>query len=111
MARAQSPDSADSQFFIVFDDASFLDRKYTVWGRVISGLDVVRKIKAGEPVPQPQDKMVQVRLLADIPEKERPKVQVLDTRSAYFRQLVEAAKHAKGDGFSVCDVDLPAQVK
>ncbi len=111
MARAQAPGSANSQFFLMRGFSQQLERNYTVWGRVISGLDVVRKIKAGEPVPQPQDKMVQVRLLADIPEKERPKVQVLDTRSAYFRQLVEAAKHAKGDGFSVCDVDLPAQVK
>src|ERR1044071_3514649 len=39
MARAQSPDSADSQFFICFDDATFLDRNYTVWGRVIDGME------------------------------------------------------------------------
>ena len=39
MARAQDPNSADSQFFIVFDDAKFLDRQYTVWGRVIEGME------------------------------------------------------------------------
>jgi len=44
MARANHPDSADSQFFICFDDASFLDGKYTVWGRVIEGMENVDKI-------------------------------------------------------------------
>ena len=48
MARAQSPDSANSQFFICFDDARFLDRQYTVWGKVIEGMDNVDKIKRGE---------------------------------------------------------------
>jgi cyclophilin family peptidyl-prolyl cis-trans isomerase len=64
MARAQSPDSANSQFFIVFDDASFLDKKYTVWGRVIEGMENVDKIKRGEPVQSP-DKMVSVKVAAD----------------------------------------------
>ena len=49
MARAQDPDSADSQFFICFADATFLDGQYTVWGRVVSGMDVVDKIKRGAP--------------------------------------------------------------
>ena len=49
MARSNDPDSANSQFFIVFDDATFLDNKYTVWGKVIEGMDNVDKIKRGEP--------------------------------------------------------------
>jgi peptidylprolyl isomerase len=65
MARAQSPDSANSQFFIVFDDASFLDKKYTVWGKVIEGMDNVDKIKRGEPAQNP-DKMVSVKVAADV---------------------------------------------
>jgi cyclophilin family peptidyl-prolyl cis-trans isomerase len=64
MARAQSPDSANSQFFICFDDARFLDRQYTVWGKVIEGMENVDKIKRGEPVRDP-DKMVSVRVAAD----------------------------------------------
>ncbi len=64
MARAQSPDSANSQFFIVFDDATFLDNKYTVWGKVIEGMDNVDKIKRGEPVSNP-DKMISVKVGAD----------------------------------------------
>jgi len=62
MARAASPDSADSQFFICFDDASFLDGKYTVWGEVIEGMENVDKIKRGEPVKNP-DKIVSMRVV------------------------------------------------
>ena len=64
MARAQSPNSADSQFFICFDDARFLDRQYTVWGQVIEGMDNVDKIKRGEPVQNP-DKIKSIRVAAD----------------------------------------------
>ncbi len=64
MARAQNPDSGDSQFFICFDDARFLDRQYTVWGQVTSGIENVDKIKRGEPVRDP-DKIVKATLGAD----------------------------------------------
>jgi cyclophilin family peptidyl-prolyl cis-trans isomerase len=64
MARAQSPNSANSQFFIVFDDARFLDRQYTVWGKVTEGMENVDRIKRGEPVRDP-DKIVTMRVLAD----------------------------------------------
>src|SRR5450631_991845 len=57
MARASSPNSANSQFFICFKDARFLDKQYTVWGNVISGMENVDKIKRGEPVRDP-DKIV-----------------------------------------------------
>jgi peptidylprolyl isomerase len=57
MARAQNPDSANSQFFICFTDARFLDKQYTVWGKVISGMENVDKIKRGEPVKDP-DKII-----------------------------------------------------
>jgi len=61
MARAQSPNSANSQFFICFGDARFLDKQYTVWGRVISGMENVDKIKKGEPVQNP-DKIVKATI-------------------------------------------------
>ena len=64
MARAQSHDSADSQFFICFDDARFLDGKYTVWGRVVDGMENVDKIARGEPPAKP-DKIVSMRVAAD----------------------------------------------
>jgi len=61
MARANHPDSADSQFFICFDDATFLDGKYTVWGRVTEGMENVDRIKRGEPVTDP-DKIISMRV-------------------------------------------------
>jgi peptidylprolyl isomerase len=62
-ARAQNPNSANSQFFIVFDDARFLDKQYTVWGKVTEGMEFVDKIKRGEPVQNP-DKIVKATLAA-----------------------------------------------
>ena len=53
MARASHPDTANSQFFICFADARFLDKNYTVWGEVVSGMETVDKIKRGEPVKDP----------------------------------------------------------
>jgi peptidylprolyl isomerase len=64
MARAQNPDSADSQFFICFDDAGFLDRQYTVWGQVVDGMENVDKIKRGEPVIEP-DQIVKAYMAAN----------------------------------------------
>lgn len=69
MARAANPDSADSQFFICFEDAGFLDGKYTVWGQVVSGMEFVDKIKKGQgrngEVTNP-DKIVSLRVMSDI---------------------------------------------
>ena len=53
MARAQSPNTANSQFFICFDDATFLDRQYTLWGRVESGMEFVDALPVGEPPREP----------------------------------------------------------
>src|SRR5436190_3600218 len=64
MARKGSPDSANSQFFICFDDARFLDNQYTVWGEVIEGMENVDKIKRGEPVQNP-DKIVKATVAGE----------------------------------------------
>ena len=61
MARSQSPDSANSQFFICFDDAGFLNKQYTVWGEVVSGMENVDRIKRGEPVREP-DRILSARV-------------------------------------------------
>ena len=65
MARSQNPNSANSQFFICFDDAPFLNRQYTVWGQVIEGMENVDQIKRGEPVQDP-DKIVSLKVAADV---------------------------------------------
>ena len=59
-----NPNSANSQFFICFDDATFLDNQYTVWGRVTSGMEHVDALKRGEPVSNP-DKIVKMQVAAD----------------------------------------------
>lgn len=64
MARASNPDSGDSQFFICFTDAPWLDNQYTVWGEVTDGMENVDQIKRGEPVQNP-DKIVKARMVLD----------------------------------------------
>ena len=65
MARSASNDSANSQFFIMFADGAFLNGKYTVVGEVVAGMEVVDKLKRGEPVADP-DKMVKVQVASDV---------------------------------------------
>jgi peptidylprolyl isomerase len=65
MARSQMPDSANSQFFICLDDSGFLDRQYTVWGKVVTGMDNVDSIKKGEPVSDP-DSIISMKVAADL---------------------------------------------
>ena len=62
MARAQNPNSANSQFFICFDDCSFLDGQYSVWGQVIEGMEFVDNIKRGEPPTEP-DKIIKMEIV------------------------------------------------
>ena len=73
MARAQSPDSGDSQFFIVYDDAPFLDGKYTLWGAVVEGMEVIDLVKPGSKdnngiVEGERDKIIRARIAADVKE-------------------------------------------
>lgn len=113
MARDENPDSANSQFFIMRQAYPSLDKRYSVWGIVVSGLDVVRSLNPGTDasgiVAQP-DVMTRVRVASDLAEADRPTVQVLDTNSARFRDLAAQTRLARGADFSICDVTLPVQV-
>ncbi|WP_237153939.1 peptidylprolyl isomerase [Oryzibacter oryziterrae] len=64
MARAEDPNSANSQFFIMFADGGFLDHQYTIWGQVTEGMDIIDQIERGEPPANP-DKIVKMRLASD----------------------------------------------
>ncbi|ENN93728.1 peptidylprolyl isomerase [Bartonella bovis] len=64
MARSQNPNSANSQFFICFEDAPWLDRQYSIWGQVVEGMENVDRIKRGEPVVEP-DTIIKARIAAD----------------------------------------------
>ena len=110
MARDEDNNSANSQFFLMRQPYPSLDKRYTAFGRVIAGLDVVRAIKTGEPVAAPQDLMRKVRLLSDIPESERPKIRVIDPKSAWFTAETKRLRATRGADFSVCDIDLPVAI-
>jgi len=114
MARANSPDSANSQFFLMTGANTSLNGSYTAFGRVLVGLDVVKSLKVGSEasngtVTDP-DVMTKVRIAASMPEGERPTVRAMDPRSAAFAAQVEAARAARGVGFNICDVTVPAEV-
>jgi len=115
MARDEGNDTANSQFFIMRQAYPALDKRYTIWGMTVSGLDVVRALQVGDGdngmMSQAQpDRMTRVRVAADIPAAERPTVAVLAHESARFRALVDEARAARGADFSVCDVTLPVEV-
>ncbi|MES2033645.1 MAG: peptidylprolyl isomerase [Pseudomonadota bacterium] len=111
MARDDDVDSGNSQFFLMRQPYMSLDKRYTAFGRVISGLETVRAIKTGEPVPPPQDRMDRVRVLADIPASERPTVRVIDPSGPWFKGEIDRVRKDKGADFSLCDVNIPVEVK
>jgi len=111
MARGESPDSANSQFFLMRQAYPSLEKRYTAFGRVIAGLDVVRAIKTGEPVDPPQDVMTRVQVLADMPAASRPKVRVIDPRSPWFAAEVARVRASRGADFTACAISIPSEVK
>ena len=114
MARAGSPDSANSQFYLMMGQNDNLNGAYTVFGRVVQGLDVVSALKAGNDandgaVGPDADVMTRARLASSMPEAERPTIRVAVPGSAPFNAAVEAARAEKGAAFNICDVQLPVQ--
>lgn len=115
MARDEGNDTANSQFFLMRQAYPALEKRYTVWGTVVSGLDVVRSLQVGDGengmmASATPDRMVRVRIASDLPEAERPTVRVLDTTSARFAALAEQTRMARGADFSACDITLPVEV-
>ena len=114
MARDEGNDTANSQFFLMRQAYPALDKRYTVWGMTVSGLEVVRSLRVGDGdngmVTAEPDRMTRVRVAADIAEVERPTVQVLATDSPRFRAMAEETRASRGADFSVCDLILPVHV-
>jgi peptidylprolyl isomerase len=108
-AHGASPDSANSQiFFMRGVGGPTLERKFTAWGRVIHGQAVIEAIRDGEPPADP-DRIARMRVLADIPAADRPRLQVMDTRGPAFAALLQQALAAKGPNASLCDVTVPVR--
>ncbi len=108
MGRQADPGSANSEIFFMRDSSRRLDRDYTVWGRVVVGLDVVRAVAVGEPPAKP-DRMIRVAVAADLPVGSRPGIEIMKGTSPVFRKLVSKARRARGADFTVCDLELPAR--
>ena len=108
MARSEAANSANSQFFLMRAVNTVLDTRYTAFGRVLSGLDVVRKLKPGEPPKEP-DIMTRVQVMSDMPAADRPKLEVIDLRSAEFKAELERVRKKQGADFSVCDVNVASK--
>lgn len=112
MARASSPDSANSQFFLMTGPKDDLNGRYTPFGRVVVGMDVVRAIKAGSEaengaVTDP-DLMTRARTAAAMPAGERPTVRV--ATGAALQREVARVRDQRGAAFNICDVQPPAEV-
>jgi len=112
MARATSPDSANSQFFLMTGPKDSLNGNYTPFGRVVAGMDVVRALKAGSEaengtVADP-DVMTRARTAASLPEGERPTVRV--ATGAGVEAEIARVRSEQGAAFDVCDVQPPAEV-
>ena len=110
LGRQADPGTANSEIFFMRVPARRLDHEYTVVGRVVSGLEAIRTVEVGEP-PKVPDLMLKVRMLADLPEGERPRIEVMDTRGPAFQAKVAALKRQKGAAFSICDVEPSSRVR
>ena len=114
MARSGAPDSANSQFFLMMGDRDQLNGVYTAFGRVVSGMDVLDKIKKGPEAEDGKvtdpDVMTHVRMASALPEGQRPTVRVLNASSTAFADKIAATRTARGAAFSICDVQPVAEV-
>ena len=108
MGRDAALDSANSEMFFVLAPGRDMDHDYTVFGRVVIGVDVLLALKPGEPPADP-DLMQSARVLADMPAAARPKVSVL--AGAALAALIDKVRHEKGADFSVCDIVVPARLE
>jgi peptidylprolyl isomerase len=109
MGRQAGIDTANSEIFFMRAPARRLDHDYAVWGRVVQGLDVVRAIKIGEPPAEP-DRMIRVRLAAELPASERPRLELANPQGPAFRAEVADLKARQGARFSICDVPVRARL-
>ncbi len=108
MGRQTDPGTANSEIFFMRDASRRLDHDYAVWGRVIQGQDVVRAIAVGEP-PKSPDKMIRVRVMADLPPADRPHLEMADVRGGAFAQEIARVRQARGADFSPCDIAVPTR--
>ncbi len=112
MARATPPDSGNSQFFLVIGDArQSLDQRYTVWGWIVEGIENARRIERGEPPKRPTP-IVRMRIAADVPAEELPKIEVMRADSEVFQTYLKETNLVDETGFvkDLCDIKPPRRI-
>lgn len=110
MGRGKAVNSANSEiFFMRGASSSRLGLQYTAWGNTVIGRDVITSVVAGEPPDHP-DTMQRVQVAADLPENQRPVVEMMDTRGPAFARLLERVRREKGADFSICDLQVPTRI-
>jgi peptidylprolyl isomerase len=110
MGRDEPRDSGNSEIFFTQTANRYLDHDYSVVGRILVGQAAIDALAPGFPPAHP-DRMVTVRVLADLPAAERPRVDVMDEAGPAFAALVGKTRQARGADFTVCDVETPARVR
>lgn len=110
MGRQADPASANSEIFFMRAPARRLDHEYTVVGRVLTGLEAIRALAVGDP-PKVPDLMLKVRVAADLPDAERPRLEVMDASGSAFQAELAALKATRGATFTVCDVEVRTRVR
>ena len=110
MGRQSAPDTGNSEVFFTFQPERGFDHDYAVVGRVVVGGEALSAVAVGEP-PTTPDRMLRVRVMADVPAAERPRLEVEDTASPAFADKVAALRREKGADFSVCDVPIAGRVR
>ncbi len=110
MGRDEPRDSGNSEIFFTQTANRYLDHDYAVVGRILVGQGAIDALAPGFPPARP-DRMLKVRVLADLPAAERPQVEVMDQTGAAFADLVKKTRRERGADFSVCDALPPARVR
>lgn len=114
MARTSDPNSANSQFFLMRAQAQHLDTQYSIWGNTVMGYDLLEKPVVGTIGQVPgwvPDRMNKVDIASDLPEEDRPHVQVLRTDHPAFQAWLRTQKNDDGVFPTVCDLALPTRIK
>jgi peptidylprolyl isomerase len=108
-AHGDPPNTGNNQvFFMRGRGGPSIEAHFTAWGRVVQGQEVVEAIEDGQPPPKP-DTITRLRVMADMPAAERPKLQVMDTRGPAFAALVDGVMKERTTAYHPCDVTVPVK--
>ena len=105
MGRQADPGSANSEIFFMRESARRLDHEYTVVGRAVVGLEVIRRMAVGEPPDHP-DRMLRVQVAADLSPGDQPNLEILDERGPKFAMRLRQLQRERGARFSICDLGV-----